>query len=137
MGTGEGGAGKSPANIGDFVADESIALAAEAVRIPISEIRSPTRERAKAAFARQIAIYIAHCTGRISIGDLAAIFKRDRTTIAHAIAAIEDRRDDAFFNAQIDIIEADLRDRLDAIVERCKREAERARARGRTIAGVR
>lgn len=131
MGTDEARAARVAASIGDWIVAESIDLAAEAVNIPAGEIKSPLRERAKAAFARQIAIYIAHCTGRVSMSELAAIFKRDRSTIAHAVAAIEDRRDDAFFSAQLDLLEADLRDRLHIIIERCKRDAEKARARNR------
>lgn len=135
MGNGGGIGGargvKSAASLGDLIAAEAIALAAEAVNIPADEIRSPMRERAKAAFARQIAIYVAHCVGQVSMTELAAIFERDRSTVAHAVACIEERRDDAYFNARIDLMEADLNDRLAVIVERWKRDAERARERVR------
>ncbi len=135
MGMDEARAGKAAPTIGDWIVAESINLAAEAVNIPAGEITSPVRERAKAAFARQIAIYIAHCTGRIPMGELAAIFKRDRSTVAHAVAAIEDRRDDPFFSAQLDLLEADLKERLALIAQRLKREAERARSRAQAASG--
>jgi chromosomal replication initiation ATPase DnaA len=129
MGTGVTRGAKSAASLGDWIAAESIELAAETVNIPASEIRSPSRERAKAAFARQIAMYVTHCAGRVSMAELAAIFDRDRSTVAHAVACIEERRDDAYFNARIELVEAALNDRLAAIVKRWKRDAERARAR--------
>lgn len=131
VGTGVSRGAKSAASLGDWIAAESIELAAEAVNIPAAEIRSPVRERAKAAFARQVAIYVAHCAGQVSMAELAAIFERDRSTVAHAVACIEERRDDPYFNARIDLIEAALSDRLAAIVERWKRDAERARERAR------
>lgn len=136
MGIGGARGGKGGAGLGDWIAAESISLAAEAANIPVGEITSPARERAKAAFARQVAMYLAHCIGQMSMSELAGIFKRDRTTVAHAVAAIEDRRDDAFFSAQLDILEAELKDRLALIVERCKQEAQRARDRGRMQASA-
>lgn len=135
MGIGGESGRKAAASLGDWIAAESIDLAAEAVRISAAEIRSPVRERARAAFGRQMAIYIAHVIGRVSMSELAGIFQRDRSTVAHAVAAIEDRRDDPFFSARMDLLEADLAARLESLVERWRREAEKARERASKTCG--
>lgn len=43
--------------------------------------------------ARQIAIYVCHVTLRIPQGDVAHAYGRDRTTVRHSCAVVEDRRD--------------------------------------------
>lgn len=54
----------------------------------------PNRNEVEVAEARQIAMYLAHCAGRIPINRLTIAFKRDNSTISHNIAKIEDMRDD-------------------------------------------
>lgn len=74
------------------------------------EILAPTRGAAAAAFARQLAMYLAHVAFEMSLSRIAIAFGRDRSTVAHACHLIEDRRDDAAFDAWIDGLEAMLRE---------------------------
>lgn len=70
------------------------------------ELRTATRGRAKVALARQVAMYLAHVVYGLSLTDVGRIFERDRTTVAHACAIVEDRRDDQIFDRVMDNLEA-------------------------------
>ncbi len=54
---------------------------------------------------RQIAMYVCHVVLRLSLSDIGAAFGRDRTTVGHACNVVEDRRDDASFDAFVSAIE--------------------------------
>jgi hypothetical protein len=41
----------------------------------------------------------------LSLTDVGQIFARDRTTVAHACAVIEDRRDDPVFDRALELME--------------------------------
>jgi chromosomal replication initiation ATPase DnaA len=69
------------------------------------ELHGMTRGRAKIAFARQVAMYLAHVACRLSLTDTGRLFGRDRTTVAHACTVIEDRRDDPVFDRALDLLE--------------------------------
>lgn len=86
---------------------------AAAFGIPKHEITSRSRRRAPAAFARQAAIYLPHVGLGLSYTEAGRIFRRDRTTAAHACRIVEERRDDACLDACLDYLEAALRSRLD------------------------
>ncbi len=75
----------------------------------------PTRGAPQIAFARQVAIYLAHVCFGLSFAAVGRMFQRDRTTVAHACRVIEDRRDDR-----------DLDRRLTALERACRRSPERA-----------
>lgn len=60
---------------------------------------------ARAAHARQVAMYLAHVTCNLSLTDVGRMFGRDRTTVAHACARIEDERDDPVFDLTLDLLE--------------------------------
>lgn len=62
------------------------------------DILRPTRGRRRCARARQVAMYLAHVAGGLSLSAVGRLFGRDRTTVAHACALIEDARDDAGFD---------------------------------------
>lgn len=70
------------------------------------DLRSPTRGTAQTAFARQVAMYLAHVSCGLSFTDIGRIFHRDRTTVAHACGLIEDRRDDPRVDRTLDLLEA-------------------------------
>jgi chromosomal replication initiation ATPase DnaA len=70
-----------------------------------AELHAMTRGRAKIAFARQVAMYLAHAACRLSLTDTGRLFGRDRTTVAHACTVIEDRRDDPVFDRALDLLE--------------------------------
>lgn len=73
--------------------------------LPVAEIAAPTRRQAPVAFARQVAMYVAHVGLGLSLTDTGALFERDRTTAAHACRVVEDRRDDGDLDRLLDAIE--------------------------------
>nr|MCU0605821.1 hypothetical protein [Desulfobacterales bacterium] len=70
---------------------------------------SVTRGRARVALARQIAMYLSHVAFRVSLTDVGRIFGRDRTTVSHACAVVEDLRDDPRFDRILDLLEQIVR----------------------------
>jgi chromosomal replication initiation ATPase DnaA len=81
-------------------------VASYALGVPVDEILDLRRGAAHAAFARQVAAYLCHVGFELSLGRIASAFGRDRSTIAHACHAIEDRREDAQFDLWIAGLEA-------------------------------
>jgi len=79
---------------------------------------STDRRRTSVAFARQLAMYLCHVVGDMSLRDVARAFDRDRTTVSHACHAIEDRRDNPVFDRQVEFLENELRRAAGALVER-------------------
>lgn len=77
--------------------------------VPFEEISALRRGTAAAALARQVAMYLCHVVFELSLSRIALAFGRDRSTVAHACHAIEDRRDAAEFDAWIGALEAMLR----------------------------
>jgi chromosomal replication initiation ATPase DnaA len=69
----------------------------------------PQRGSASVAFARQVAMYLTHVGFGLSLQRVGIAFARDRSTIAHACHAMEDRRDDAAFDDLLDQLEAAIR----------------------------
>jgi chromosomal replication initiation ATPase DnaA len=61
------------------------------------------------ALARQIAMYLSHVAFRVSLTDVGRIFGRDRTTVSHACAVVEDLRDDPRFDRILDLLERIVR----------------------------
>lgn len=84
-------------------------LVSRTFQVSHSELRRGTRGKASVAFARQIAMYLAHVGCGLSLSDVGRAFKRDRTTVAHACELVEDRRDDSQLDAILDIIESAIR----------------------------
>ena len=76
-----------------------------ALGVTCNELRARTRSRASVAFARQVAMYLAHVVYGMSLKEAAALFYRDRTTASHACSVIEDRRDDPTFDTFMEHIE--------------------------------
>jgi chromosomal replication initiation ATPase DnaA len=85
-------------------------VASYALNVPAAEVLSGVRGSAEVAFARQVAIYLCHVGFEFSLARVAVAFARDRSTVAHACHAIEDRRDDAQFDLWISSLEAMLRE---------------------------
>ncbi len=77
-------------------------------KVNARQLHLQTRGRAKVAFARQCAIYLAHVVLGVSLGDLADHFDRDRTTIAHGCNIVEDRRDDRAFDEKLTRLENEI-----------------------------
>ncbi|MEO1694626.1 MAG: helix-turn-helix domain-containing protein [Pseudomonadota bacterium] len=84
-------------------------LVAGAFQLDELLLRMPTRGRAKIARARQAAMYLAHTVCGLSLTEVGAIFERDRTTVAHACAVIEEYREDPPFDRAMDMMERSTR----------------------------
>lgn len=103
------------------------ATVAAAFALPVDELAAPTRRRAEVAFARQIAMYVAHVGLGLSLTETGALFGRDRTTAAHACRVVEDRRDDGDLDRLLDAIEAVVL-AWKVTLECCRRRAVRPEA---------
>lgn len=64
-----------------------------------------SRGKARVALARQTAMYLAHVSCRLTLTDVGLVFRRDRTTVAHACSVVEDRRDDPVFDRALELLE--------------------------------
>lgn len=80
--------------------------------VPVDALRSTTRGRAHIALARQIAMYLAHVVCGLSLTEVGRIFDRDRTTVSHACALVEDRRDDRVFDRLLELLERVAREEM-------------------------
>lgn len=64
-------------------------------------IFAPDRNGASAARARQIAMYLAHTGLDWTQARTGVAFGRDRSTVCHACARVEDLREDPAFDARL------------------------------------
>jgi chromosomal replication initiation ATPase DnaA len=108
--------GRQPANLAPTLTDrhrhlrriiEHIVAPAFAVRC--AALWAKTRGNPAEAFARQVAMYLAHVGFGLSLKEVARLFARDRSTVAHACALVEDRREAAPFDRALDLLEGALR----------------------------
>lgn len=76
----------------------------DAFAVPRSALRHPTRGCARIAFARQVAMYLAHVAWGLRFTDIGRILERDRTTVAYACELVEDRRDDPTLDRTLDLL---------------------------------
>ena len=81
------------------------AAVAAAFAVPVDELRAPSRRPAGIAFARQSAMYLAHVALGLPCNTVGQIFRRDRTTAAHACQLVELRRDDPAIDRLLDMLE--------------------------------
>ncbi|MFP3921675.1 MAG: helix-turn-helix domain-containing protein [Dichotomicrobium sp.] len=77
--------------------------------VPVSQLHSHRRCAARTAFARQTAMYLAHVAFGLTLTRVGAVFGRDRTTVAHGCAVVEDRREDPVLDRALTIVESALR----------------------------
>ncbi|HVZ28819.1 MAG TPA: helix-turn-helix domain-containing protein [Asticcacaulis sp.] len=84
-------------------------LVALATGVPAGHLRSPTRNHARAARARQIAMYLAYVGYAWPLKRVGQAFGRDRTTAGYACRLVEDLRDDRSFDAELERLEDCLR----------------------------
>lgn len=95
------------------------AAAAAAVGVPAQTLAAPSRCRAPIAQARQLAVYLHHVALGASLSACARLFGRDRATVRHACARIEDMRDDPRFDrcaARLETALAAQRDMVFALI---------------------
>ena len=69
-------------------------LVARTFRLPRTALYAGTRCRKNVAFARQVAMYLAHVCLSYPLKDIAGHYCRDRTTVAYACRVVEDRREE-------------------------------------------
>jgi hypothetical protein len=62
-------------------------------------------ERFAGSHVQQIAMYVCHVALRLTFTDIAQGFGRDRTTVAHSCARVEDRRDEHAFDDLVGAVE--------------------------------
>ena len=67
-----------------------------------------TRGDASVAGARQLAMYLTHVVLRRSYVEVGTLFGRDRTTVRHACARVEELRDQPEIDAELARLEAEL-----------------------------
>ena len=85
-------------------------LVAQERGVSMTNLLRRSRGPGRAAAARQLAIYLAHVLLERPQEAVADLFQRDRTTVTHAVQAVEDRREDVpELEAEIARIEARLR----------------------------
>ena len=82
---------------------------APAFAVARAELWAQTRGGPPEAFARQVAMYLAHVGCGLTLTEVGRVFARDRTTVAHACARVEDRRDDAKFDRSLELLEGVMR----------------------------
>lgn len=73
--------------------------------VAIGELKATSRGKADICLARQIAMYLLHTVFSCPYHQVARIFCRDRTTISHACQLVEDLRDDAAFDLEMEQME--------------------------------
>jgi chromosomal replication initiation ATPase DnaA len=76
----------------------SAAAAAAAAGAPFAALAASSRSAPPVARARQLAVYLHHVALGASLSACARAFARDRATVRHACARIEDMRDDPHFD---------------------------------------
>ncbi|WP_192843080.1 helix-turn-helix domain-containing protein [Aureimonas frigidaquae] len=94
-------AGKDGWSMDDTACALAVAISSAFCEQPEDEIACRARCRAATSDARHIAIYLAHVVFQRPRRVIAEAFQRDRTTIAHALSRVEDRRDDPAFDALV------------------------------------
>lgn len=89
--------------------DGVIDIAAALFGVPGRDLRSPSRSAVPVSRVRQIAMYVAHVTLRLSMREVGQGFGRDRTTVLHACHLVEDLREDEEFDrivARVELVVA-------------------------------
>jgi chromosomal replication initiation ATPase DnaA len=72
--------------------------------VPRERLWNRPKGRRPEVFARQVAMYLVHVECGLSLTEVGRLFGRDRTTVAHACAVVEDRRDDMDFDRAMDLL---------------------------------
>jgi len=86
------------------------AVVAHLYNVSMEDLRAATRRGARAAFARQITMYLMHVVYRLTMAEVAREFGRDRSTATHACHRVEDLRDDPCFDRYLAHLENILRE---------------------------
>ena len=95
--------------VGDAVIEVIAHAVAGVFNVAPEALRAETRRDARTAFARQVAMYLAHTSCGFSLTQSGRLFGRDRTTAAHACRVIEDGRDDPLIDRSLEHLEVCIR----------------------------
>ena len=85
--------------------------------LDLAALFAPTRGAPRAAFARQVAMYLAHIGFEQSFETISRVFDRDRTTVSHACHVVEDGRDDIWLDCRLEALELFCRTGFEALQE--------------------
>ena len=85
--------------------------------LDMAALFAPTRGAPRAAFARQVAMYLAHIGFELSLETISRVFGRDRTTVSHACHVVEDGRDDIWLDCRLEALELFCRTGFEALRE--------------------
>lgn len=85
-------------------AELAVSIAGAAIGATREDVIGSSRAY-RAVLARQVAMYLLHVGGGISLGRTGAAFGRDRSTVAHAVRALELRRDEPAFDTWMQALE--------------------------------
>jgi len=80
-------------------------LVAAARGVDPAALLRTSRGKAPVALSRQIAMYLMHVVLSRTLIETGRFFGRDRTTVAHACALVEDKREDQRFDAELDALQ--------------------------------
>jgi hypothetical protein len=80
-------------------------IVAAAFNVTVDDLAARTRGSPRVAFARQVAMYLAHIACGLTLTQVGALFARDRTTVAHACGVVEDMRDDPELDGSLEHLE--------------------------------
>lgn len=72
-------------------------------------LRHPARGGVEIAFARQLAMYLAHVACGMNFTEAGALYDRHAKTAAHGCRVVEDRRDDPAFDRIVALLERTVR----------------------------
>lgn len=73
--------------------------------LELAELLAPVRGAPRAAFARQVAMYLAHISFEMSFETISRVFGRHRTTVSHACQVVEEGRDDIWLDCRLEALE--------------------------------
>lgn len=73
--------------------------------LELSDLFGPTRGAPCVAFARQVAMYLAHIGFELSFATISRVFDRDPTTVSHACRVVEDGRDEFRLDLRLEALE--------------------------------
>lgn len=99
------GPGRQSNALVSSAADLVAAIVCNERKVSKALIFNHSRCRAETARARQLAMYLAHVVLGQSLTSIGIAFGRDRTTVSHACALIEDLRDDPIFDEEVTRLE--------------------------------
>jgi chromosomal replication initiation ATPase DnaA len=74
-------------------------------RVSMTDLLGRERGEAPIALARQIAMYLMHVGFGRHYAEVGKFFERDRTTVSHACALVEDMREDPGFDDELNRLE--------------------------------